>query len=153
MKRCAYSSCGVDFAPRDPRQKYCTPRCFENNHKRRQRAGRCAHCEKPIVETDRRFCDQACRWSYQQERRGRRGKSVKEPVAVLLPLGCKPSPVRSHELPGPYGEVARKVFCQRMERCLSFAIAKNWGGMSCQECDVDETAIMPLRPKGSNWSW
>lgn len=115
---------------------------------------KCAHCSKSLPkDQQRRFCDRACQFAYAQERRGKRGKRVREPVAVLLPLGCQPSPVTTAELQGGYGEVARKVFCARMERCLSFAIAKNWGGMSCEACDVDEPAIVPLKPKGSNWSW
>lgn len=151
IRTCAYEGCRDVFTPRDGRQRYCDQSCSANERQRRNRASNCAHCGKPITEL--RFCDKACRSAYITERRGKRGKRVVEPVAVLLPSGCNPSPLRLSELPRAYGEVARKLFCRRLERCLSYAVSKRWGGMSCANCDVEEPDVQAPRPKGTNWEW
>lgn len=158
MRRCAYQPCGIEFPATANRQLYCSPEHSQQARDAKRRHGHCAQCQKPLgCNTARRFCDKACRWSYQQERRGKRGKRVVEPVAVLLPAGCNPHPVRLRisELPIEYGEVARKLYCRRYERCLSYAVSKKWSGFGCQGCDVDEPlpATPGHNPKGGNWSW
>ncbi|MFP5212694.1 MAG: hypothetical protein ACLGPL_04875 [Acidobacteriota bacterium] len=35
-------------------------------------------------------------------------------------------------------QVRRRVFCKHYGTCLDYAIAKNWRGFSCDECEVFE---------------
>ena len=154
-RQCAYEPCGREFTPSDARQRYCNPDHSMSARNGRRGYAACAHCKRPLVASEgRRFCEKACQWAYAQERRGKRGKRVIEPVAVLLPIGCQPARVRMDELRGDYGEVVRKIYCRQYKRCLSYAVSKNWGGFGCQECKVED-AEMPEKPmsKRSNWEW
>lgn len=155
MTRCARPQCGRTIAAPRPRQLYCDVTCSdaERQQRKRNRTRTCKNCDN---KTPERFCSNECRWAYLKRIR----KSNKTPVAereaavvVLLPVGCKPTPLRLSELPVNYGEIARKVFCRRMERCLSYAVSKKWGGLSCMECDVDEPEEPDIKSKGSNWEW
>jgi hypothetical protein len=62
--------------------------------------------------------------------------------------------MRIADLQGEYGEIARRIYCRRYERCLSYAVSKNWGGFGCKSCDVVEPEE-PQKPgpKRSNWEW
>lgn len=162
-RKCDYRGCGHDFVPRDTRQRYCEYACKQRELVAK-RTTRCLNCEKDAAQPAR-FCSSACQWSYSQTKRpGRKPRSF-VPVIVLLPAGC--NPIRSVALPvapesterlgggQTYGEIARRVWCARYERCLSHAVSKNWDGFDCSKCDVDEsTAPEPgENKKGGNWSW
>lgn len=149
---CSSEACGRAFVASDTRQRYCSASCGNYTRQRRRRHAVCAQCHKAIDAG--RFCDQACRGTYVTERRSRKGKRVIEPMAVLLPSGCNPKPMRIADLQGEYGEIARRIYCRRYERCLSYAVSKNWGGFGCKSCDVQEPEE-PQKPgpKRSNWEW
>lgn len=157
MTKCAYKGCGVDFTPKDSRQQFHTHECGQRERDARKR--RCPNCKAPGMVDDR-FCSSACQWAYAQKRRKGRPPTF-TPVIVLLPGGCNPTrsvalpiaPESTERLSGgqTYGEVSRKVWCQRYERCLSHAVSLRWDGFSCRSCEVDEPDINAPRNKGSNW--
>lgn len=136
--RCAYTKCGVEFTPIDPRQRYHTYECGQN-----------ARIER--------------RPNYNPGAKPGPKPRQYTPVVVLLPAGC--NPIRAVALPvvtesterigggHTYGEVVRRVWCARYERCLSHAVSKNWLGFDCSSCEVDEPDINAPRNPKSNWEW
>lgn len=159
--KCAYRGCAADFQPDDPRQRYCCPQ-----HKWAQANALDRHCKNcklklETPDTTIRFCNNACRWSYLQRRKQSAKRVVRLPIAVLLPAGCSPHRVQGTQeaasstigSPGMvhYGDIARRVFCARYERCLAWVVSQRWGNWDCVGCDVDETVLPALRSKRSNY--
>lgn len=163
MTKCAYLGCGQDFAPHDARQLYCSPEHSQLARDARKRLCKNRNCRAKLNTADRstRFCSNACRWSYLEQRKQSQKHVVRLPIAVLLPSGCSPRRVYGTQEPlgstigttgmVGYGEIARKVFCAHYERCLSWVVSKNWGNWDCRDCKVEQPKVPALQSKRSNY--